>query len=260
MLENLLSDTKAILSLVEEKTGCKVILTPDEVSYLSRTLLSARHRNGEPGQIVIAYNPKAHSIDYAIAHEAVRFMRFIDAPRDKRFMLGSSEGERSIAFGTMEKDIEGLPAEAQGHIRNGFDYFYDGILTQLVSTPGDFWINKLLLDNFPGFKPTLEEGAADIVERIHSSLSPKLERLTPKTIYKGFHAMNAAFTMFLDELMGPKDYSAPYRGSPFWEPGQALKSFNKTDRGHPGDTRTTNMWAEELGMRKWYRWVPSITR
>ncbi|MBI4429115.1 MAG: hypothetical protein HY562_08350, partial [Ignavibacteriales bacterium] len=140
MLENLLDTTKGILDSLQRETGYRVQLMPDQGPYLSSALISARHKNGDGGHVVIAYNPEAKSVDYAIAHESLRFMRFLRAPPEQRLMVASDPETRQYAYEAMEKEIAGKPGMLRDLIRKGFGFFYDGILTQLTSTPGDFWI------------------------------------------------------------------------------------------------------------------------
>ncbi|MBI4167653.1 MAG: hypothetical protein HY515_01715, partial [Candidatus Aenigmarchaeota archaeon] len=197
MFESLLPETRNILRNVVEKTGCDITLIPNERFYLSRALISAHLRNTNPREFIISFNPNAKALDYDIAHEAIRFLRFTESPLEQRYVLVSDSQTRKHAHSQMEDDLEFIEEEYREHTREGFDYFYDGILTQLLSIPVDFWINKRLYDEYPEFRGELLKGLEEIFERAHPDLAEPLGQIIPPILYRASNGMSAAFALFV---------------------------------------------------------------
>lgn len=254
MLEKLLWETREIVQRTEEAARLWIRIMPGEAQYRSRTALAAYLANPTASEIAIAYNPEAESIDYAIAHEAVRVMRYFEAAPEERYVLGSTPETRSAAYRQMERDIQALPAPVRDVVRGAFPMFYEGMLTQLASAPADPWINNWLLDNYPSFDDEIQRGLTDIMWRCHEALEPEAERLTPRTVYRASNGINAAFADFAAELLDRDDYAVPYNGTQHEKLGRALQKHNAMDRGHPGDRETAAEWARMLGMEGWYGW------
>ena len=251
MLETLLPETREILGHLHNETGARIRLVPAEAAYLSRAKLSARKSN----QITIAYNPHTESIDYAVAHEAIRYLRFRQAAPEDRFLLAGDAETRMRAFRAVEKEIERQPWAIREYTLRAFDNLYEGILIRLVSTPGEFWINHFLKEAFPAFEGEMRKGLDAIFERAHQNLGEDLEKISPPTIYRATNAMNAALANFLGELLSNENYGAPYAGPSFGNLGKTLRLMNNEDRGHAGDMEAADKWAALLGLRGWYKWI-----
>lgn len=251
MLESLLPETREILGHVHDETGARIRIVPAEAAYLSRANLSA----GKSNQVTIAYNPNAESIDYAIAHEAIRYLRFQQAPPEERRLLAGDENTRLHAFKAVEREIAKQPWAVREYTLRGFDCLYEGILTRLVSTPGEFWINHFLKEAFPSFESEMRKGVDEIFERAHRDFSDDLEQIAPPTIYRATNSMNAALASFVGGLLSNGHYAAPYTDTFFGNLGKTLGLINDADRGHAGDMEAADKWAMLLGLRGWYRWV-----
>lgn len=243
-----------ILVRAEDETGLKIKLEPTEPEYLSRTGLAEFLGQVDPYEIKIAFKPSSKSIDYAIAHEAVRVLRYQKAPPGERYAIGSTEETEKVAYRRMEEDIRCMPPAVRAAVRDTLPVFYQGQLIQLCSIPGDFWINKWLLDNYPGFREEIEIGLSEVVSLAHQALGKDIKTFTPSTIYKASNSVNAAFMGFAGELLGKEEFSRPYRGTKFEGLGAKLRGYNLVDRGHPGDKNVTDSWARELGLEGWYGW------
>ena len=254
MRANLLGSTKGILSSLQRETGQQVLLVPDQGRYLSSALVSAREKNGDGGHVIIAYNPEAKSIDYAIARESLRFLRFLRAPPQQRLMLASDPETSGIAYSGMEKDIVGKPGILRDLMRKGFGYFYDGILKQMVNTPGDFWINERLYQDCPGLRGEQRKGLDEIFRSAHIRFGPEVEEVTPHGVYEASHAMNAALSIYADGLLHTERYSRPYQRRGFREVGKHLHDLNPSDKGYVGDIAAVNAWAERLDLKGWFKW------
>lgn len=255
MLKQLRAECKDIIAAVERDTGLRVRLAPSERHYPARTVLSDYLANPTSDEITISYNPRWRSPDYAIGHEAARFLRFWRAPPGERCVLGSMPVTARTAYARMEQELGDIYPNLRQRIAKVFPILYDGLLTQLFSTPVDFWINKSLCEEYPGLHAEINAGLSEIFQNAHQVLQQPIRAITPRTIYRVSNAMNAAFASFAGELLGRADFARPYRGSELEEIGRTLRTHNATDRGHAGDKETTDRWAEELGVRDWYEWM-----
>ena len=110
MPQHLRPETKDIIRKVEAETSLRVELVPSEPYYPARTRLSSYLRDPAT-EISISYNPRSRSPDYAIAHEAARFLRFWRAPPDQRYVLVSNEKSRQSAYNKMERELAGVPPD-----------------------------------------------------------------------------------------------------------------------------------------------------
>ena len=260
MLEDLLEETRCILSDVEKETGRPVRVVPGEQHHPSRTALSEGYRAQDLNAIRIHYNTKALSIDYAVAHEAIRRLRFLKAAPEQRLVLGSNQETRTRAYGRLEQDLNRHPDRLRKAVREIQPILYDGILTQLMSMPSDFWIHQYLKEHYvneqyPRFSAALQKGVDANVRVCHRVLAEPSMAMFPQTLYIASNAMNAAFAGFMAELMEKPEYARPYLGTPFQALGTRLRELNPSEQGHPGDRAATDHWAEALGLKGWYVWT-----
>jgi len=253
MLETLLSETKEVLDTVEKATGLRLRLVPDEVDYHSSAALSAYLQSGNE-EVRISYNPASSSVNYAIAHSAVRILRYHAAPPEERFLLSSGGGNRARAYAQMEQELDEVPANLRAVSKLGFSAFFGGLLIQLASQPGDPWIDRFLYEEYPGLRDEIRLGMEEIFGKAHQCIGSYAKRLSPKTIFRASNAMNAAYAEASDELLGQERFLAPYRGSEFEELGRQLRRYNLIDRGQRGDRETADAWAREFGIQGWYQW------
>lgn len=137
MLESLLPETRDIIENVEREANLKVRIDSSEKKYLGKMLLSNYIRNDD-NEITLSYNPSAKSIDYAIAHEAARFLRYSRAPPGQRYALIRNKDTRKKVYKQIEKGLRNKEPETKRTIKDFFPIFYDGLMTQLLSTPADF--------------------------------------------------------------------------------------------------------------------------
>lgn len=255
MLETLLVDTKDVLERAERVTGLKIKLLPNEVDYDSSAGLTAYLRQPGNEAVTISYNPGAGSVNHAIAHSAVRIMRYRAAPPSERYLLSSGGENRAFAYAQMEQELDRLPVDVKAVSKIGFSMFYNGLMTQLASQPGDPWIDRFLYGEYPGLRDEIRLGMNEIFGKAHQCIGSYAALLSPKTIFKASNAMNAAYAGACSELLGQERFLAPYRGSEFEELGRQLRRYNVIDRGQRGDRETADRWAQLLSLGGWFGWV-----
>jgi hypothetical protein len=258
MLEALLDETGDLLERVEDETGLRLRLVPTEKWYLSRTGLSGILYDSKNNEVTLAYNPKTKSLDYAIAHGAARILRFHQAPIEERYLLSSNFEMRQLAYHQMEDDIMELPEAARTLSKVGFPFFYDGLITQLASQPGDPWIDRWILEQYPGLRAEVEKGWEEVFAKAHQCLNRYAQLITPAAVFRASNAMNAAYAMAADEFLGKERFALPYKGTEFERLGRKLRGYNLTDRGYKGDRETADRWAKELRIEGWFQWAQAV--
>jgi len=154
----------------------------------------------------------------------------------------------------MKKEIQNKDPRIRGVIKDSFPILYDGLMTQLVSTPADFWINQCLYDSYPSLRRKIEEGLSKIISISHESLSYQVTMLITEIVSRASNSMNAALVSFAAELLRREGLAEPYRNTIFEEIGKKLRPYNSIDRGHLGDKETTDNCARELNLEGWYGW------
>ena len=152
----------------------------------------------------------------------------------------------------MKKELRTKDPKIRGIIKDSFPILYDGLMTQLVSMPADFWVNQWLYDSYPSLRKEIEYGLSKIISISHKSLSYHMTMLIPEIVIKASNSMNAAFVSFAAELLGREDLAEPYINTIFQTIREKLRSYNSTNRGHLGDKETTDDWARELNLEGWY--------
>lgn len=252
MLEALLAGTNDLIERVEQEADLAITVSPQETWGVSRLYLGDYLSRPDAGEITVGYNPRAPSVDYAIAHEVARLHRIWRAPERERGVLSSNFATRLYAILALQEDIAEMPTGDREGAIHGFEQFYDGLVTQLGSMPADPWLNAWLLNEYPALEPEIATGVAHVFDQAHRVLASPVRRFIPPTIYGAANAMNAAYALHAEELLGQSGYAAPYRATGYARLGLRLRELNEPDRGHVGDRETAQLWARELGLVGWY--------
>ena len=132
-----------------------------------------------------------------------------------------------------------------------------GVVNQLISQPADIYIQKAIFEEMPELH---EARAAVLEQQFQDFLSAGREEVrlySPKTVYDASLIMNAVYLSLLDELAGT---SFMERVNDLPQSRKIRRLLEATreigDDGPAGDRRRTDLWADSLGIRDWYEWVP----
>lgn len=99
-------------------------------------------------------------------------------------------------------------------------------------------------------------GIAEEAKLTAQAVSPKVERMTPRTVFRASNAMNAVYYHHVDPCLNTR-FGRPFRNNPLLMPlaNSLEKHFPESDGGYKGDIATINAWAEALGIRNWLSWT-----
>jgi hypothetical protein len=250
-------DPKAIaqqvLARVEQETRRPVGVEQDR----SLTVLSAvRVARGPAPMHVIRYNPATVSEpEYVICYQCGFILRLFANPPSARFDLaatktGHEEVDRLVAKGRPSV----LPAAALRQFRNNL---LDGILTQLRSYPIGLRVDAWIAEAFPALAPLQRASVTWQLQQNMAVLQPEVARLTAEKVYRASVGMNAAFAAYWSEGFGQPQLTVPYKATQYLGLAeQLLEAWRAIPKEPTHDQQLVDAWADRLGLKGWYAWVP----
>ncbi len=252
----LASATQTILKLVEEKTGRPVEVLADPSI---RVLAKVKMAKGKAPAHLITYNPTKRGVDYNIAYECGFILRLYENPPEARFeFAGSESGRKEVRRALFDKQHikrMGLPDTA---VKELADQMFDGLMTQLRSLPIGIRIDKWLWDAHPDLRELQEESIMRQQQDNVQALGPQIREISPSDVFFANVAMNSAFAIFFDRLMGKDLYAVPYRSAGFENSGERLLEVEAEIPSEAQyDRDLVDAWAEELEVSDWYQWIPT---
>ena len=250
------ADTQTILNQLEQTTGKPVTLLPDPALPVQATIKAAK---GSAPAHFLSYKPSLSGIDYAIAFQCAFLLRIYQVPLEVRFDFGSEKEGRDSVY----KSLSGpsgtlkpykLPEAA---IQTVTDQVFDGLMTQVRSLPIGMRVDAWLREHHPGLNAQQEQSFAAQQAIAAQALSPNVRNMMPPTIFSANAAMNAAYALFCDRLLGRPLYGVAYRSTGFADRGQALLDlWDQISPDAEHDRTLVDTWGNELGLTDWYRWLP----
>ena len=248
---HLLAETKRVLQQIEELSGRQVQFAEDRSLSVLTTVVTAR--NGAPFH-VIRYQPSDEPLDYRITYQAAYTLRLFQRPRDKRLdLVQVDEVAVSQATQLVSTGLDLNPREEELLLPFSRAVVH-WVLMRLISLPVGLRIDAWIRRSFPTLHSQQEAGLADEQRLSLRGVSQSLERFT---VPRHFAATGAAHALFADRLLGREWFAIPYRAMGLLDDGRALLALNDELPPEPEyDPELIDRWAEHLGIRSWYRWVP----
>jgi hypothetical protein len=247
-------EVQTIVELVHSLTNNDIVLKPDPGL---NDICSEGYFPGE-GVFTISYNPKyADELDFFIAHQCGRLLRFRLAPPKDRKVPCASWEDRERAFKALGPEIARLHSKdlPDYALTDCFEYNYTNILNQLFATPANARIEKWINTSFTGLREIQQKSTKRRIGQSAPSLSADVERYTPPRIYQAYHAMSYAYSRFLHQYVCQEPLLSLYKNTPHEKLGNRLLEYlNEKDQGHISDVKTSDSWANILGMRGWFHW------
>jgi hypothetical protein len=247
--------TQDILKLVEKKTSKPVEILPDvNLKVFAKVTMATANIPSH----ILTYNPGKRGIDYNIAYECGFILRLYENPQEERFQFAATEvGRKAVRKALhVNKKIKrmGLPQEA---VRQLADQMFDGIMTQLRSYSIGMRIDRWLWDSFTDLRDIQKQSIAKQLQDNIQVLSPQIKEITPPDVFIANTAMNSAYAIFFDQLIGRELYVVPYRSAGFENAGeQLLEIADEVPSDAVHDRDLVDAWAEELELTDWYKWIP----
>lgn len=209
-----------------------------------------RYRDAHP---LLTPHLLAHELQHIVLEQNAR------ALHRNRFYRTTDEtwDNASKAIG---RDINDL--KRKGLLGDQLDGFIERILTgmvnQIFNAPLDMMIEHFLYEQHPDLRPHQYLSLEAIQKENRQVLTqPDLKRLTPRLIYNGSVAVNAATALFTDQLLGSTDYAADYANLPQMRTGRQLFGLWQEciEDYQPGDEYDlVDEFATLLKMSNFYEW------
>lgn len=204
----------------------------------------------------IRYNPASVAEpDYVICYQCGFILRLFANSPTARFDLaatktGRAEMDRLASRGPLNM----LPAAAAHQLRENW---LSGILTQLRSYPIGLRVDAWIAEEFPSLKTQQVAAATWQLQQNLAVLRPEVAHLTAEEIYRASVGMNAALAAYWAEAVGQPQLTLPYKATKYLSLAEQLLDIWRTIPKQPEhDQELVDAWAERLGMKDWYAWVP----
>lgn len=136
------------------------------------------------------------------------------------------------------------------------DVWLGGLITQVTSLPACVRIERWIHREYPSLRDEQRLYLDEDETRTLQGLTKKVERMTPKTIFRISNSITYAYLRGLDPVIG-KDLRKHFSGRPsITSTGiQLYDAFGEEDTGYSGDIRVTNEWAKILKISDWFAWI-----
>ena len=249
-MNNLGASTRAILKLVEERTGKSIEFMPDANLQLLATLQIAR--NGADFHI-LRYQPGKPSLDYFIAFQAGFILRLFENEPAKRFDF-ATRVEADASVEALLTAGQALSAQDRLAVPKFANFVAHWALMNLRSLPVGMRIDQWIATEYPDLKELQQTGIAIQQQQNMTVLAYHLGKLTVPVALMG---QIAAYALFADRLLGAERYAIPFEAAGAIEHGRALlRIWDETPADARHDCELVDRWAKACGMSNWYHWIP----
>jgi tetratricopeptide (TPR) repeat protein len=209
-----------------------------------------RYRDAHP---LLTPHLLAHELQHIVLEQNAR------AIKRNRFYRTTDETWDN-ATKTIGRDINDL--KRKGLLGDKLDGFIERILTgmvnQIFNAPLDMMIEHFLYEQQPDLHPHQYLSLQASQKENHQVLTqPDIKKLTPRLIYNGNVALNAATALFTDQLLGSTDYASEYVDLPQMRTGRQLFGLWQEciQDYQPGDEYDlVDEFATLLKMSNFYEW------
>jgi len=248
---NLLPPVRDIIQRVKEVSGKDIIFRPAPEQLVPATSKIARARM--PSHI-IRYQPQmVQRINHLTAHECGHILRTMEAGPSIRVVPMSNAETRAVAVRQLGSEPSHVPESMREQM---LDIWLSGIITQITSLPTCVQIERWIKREYPALKDEQRLYLDEDVKRTVQGLSKKVERVTPKTIFRISNSITYAYLRGIEPVTG-KDLRKHFSGWPsIIRTGiQLYEILGEEDTGYAGDLRVTQEWAKILNVSEWFGWI-----
>ncbi len=202
---------------------------------------------------IVSLNPKrAEVLGFTIARECGYIGRVLGAEPGDRLVATTSAAARSVARGQLIPEAKFVPpAEREARVAEWIDAF----VRRLTTLPSRIAVESSLYWDYPGLHEDQAQALAAEAKDLARDLAP--ETGIPPSILR----MSAMLTFAFFRTGAPNISRKLTAEAAFprvaVSTGQRLVKLTE-DRGAGlrGDMVLANAWAEALGVRNWYEWIP----
>ena len=245
----LLPETQSIISQVEAITDRPVQVA--EVAGLAVMASIKVASEGAPSH-VLTCRPEGDILDYQVAVQCAHILRLYQRPPSERFHFGTDRKSISKLETMLRKTGKAHPDD--GRLASVAKLVFDWLLLSLRSFPVAMRIDAWLWKGYPALRPQIELSLGRQMQENITAVTKELDGLS---IPPRFIGLPAAYARFTDRLLDSEFYSIPFQTIHAMPEGDALLGiWDQTPDTPLADNRLIDAWAEHLGIRDWYVWIP----
>ncbi len=205
---------------------------------------------------VVTINPHSSlSPDYLIAFQCCFILRLFENPPDQRFDFApTATGEAAVLRLVREGIGRQMPAETAAKFAA---QLFNGLMLQIRSVPLGLRVDTSIRAEYPDLIELQDSFARRQLSDNLQALSAETRKVIPSKIFAPSTMLNAAFSAFWARVWAEPQHGLPYRTQGNLSDGLALlEIFDRTPAAASSDTALIDAWAERLGVRRWYEWIP----
>ena len=208
-------------------------------------------RNGASYHI-LQYRPSNDPLDYYVAQQIGIALRMFEQPDGQRFDF-SSDGSGEKNLESIIKTSSNLSNEDRKLLPVFVKSVHQWALMQLRSIPIGMRVDAWLFESFPNMREAIKIGLAEQQQMNAKALGMQVGGLMPPLSQ---FAPATAFALFTDRMLGTS-YAIPFKAAGALEDGKLLLNiFDQMQKSSAYDIQLVNAWANQLGMKGWYQWIP----
>lgn len=250
--------TKQMIARLEQRSGCHVHVMEDpKLDTLSKIKIA---RGNMPAHI-ISYKPglKNESPDYSIIFQCAMALRVFDcAPDERRLIAASPTANESLQDILVRPNGIAEKFQLSGSDLDAFTgKLVDGLIAHLCSIPLSLRVSETISIDHPEL---LDLEVVHVERELlinKETLSAQIRELMPPQVFDPTQAISSAYVHFWAERLERPEIVNPYRLAGFESQGIELLKIYEGIPGDPAnDCELIDAWAEYLGIRDWYTWLP----
>ncbi len=263
--ERFMTQVRQLREDIEQSTEVEIELVADPaIDTMGNAKAEIAWHHGRSSHIVRYKELNPAITPHLLAHELEHIVLETEARQadNNRFFI-TNDTTRKAAQDAILSDVSLL--KRSGALGNMLDTFIEriisGLTNQLFNLPLDMVIEHRLHTTCPELRPTQFVSLAHTHKENLAVLNDsQVKQITPRLIYNANLAMNAAYALFTDHLLGGvTNYASDYESTRFLRDGRKLFSLwlDVKDNLQPGEEYDlVDAIAAELRLQDWYDWQP----
>jgi tetratricopeptide (TPR) repeat protein len=200
------------------------------------------------------------------AHELTHLRMETEARKvGRNRFFSSNPAHREVAMKEVASDLRRFSRNgySEESLTPLFHNLIGGLCSFVYNCPLDMLIERHLRETFPALRPCQFLSVRAMAnDALKVNLNRDILKVTPRKIYLSVLAMNGAYCLGLDQLFGGATaFADPYRKLDNFAMARRLHDHwtSRADSLSPGDEYDmVDEFAEMLGIRGWFDWIPDM--
>jgi hypothetical protein len=245
-----------ILKLVAEVSGKPIEFIEKEDLPTFAGIRMAR--KDMPAHLLLYKREHDDLVNHLVAHECGHILRLFKESAGDRRVYCFTQDAKKVAVTQLTDEINALSKTMdEDRLIQMVNLWLEGNVKQVTSFPADLMIERWMYQEYPSLRSCQLKSIERQRNEGLAGLKTEVASITPPTLLAQSNIMNYAFFRLLGMEFGTNLVSR-YSGTPIVAKGKQLAELTamSKDEGLLGDIALSEKWAEFLGMKGWYEWVP----